>query len=253
MTGILDGVQVPDQLFWLVCAAFFLAENIRLHAGRRVFLVETLSGRWRLAAPIPGWRLGGRAVTVLNPLLPFLAAVQWPWLGAAPRAPRDLRRAGRLLAIRGRLLLPYRVLAVAEGLALFLAGPVLTAWYGLGPAFLWLIPVHLALVLCLGLALAMQRRAWKRGWGWITARVFECLMAPGSLANACRRVSLACPLPDVDAVALAISRPDAESAAAIAHHLPMMIEELEQSGDLHRNEADIVALYRDALQRMPQP
>ncbi|MBR0668399.1 hypothetical protein GXW71_28865 [Roseomonas hellenica] len=247
MTDILDGFRPPDQLFWLVCAAFFLAENVRLHSGRRVFLVETMGGAWRLAPPLSGWRLGRRAVTVLHPLLPFLGAVQLPWLGVTPHARRDLRRAERLLAIRRRRLLPYRLLGVTEGLALFLAGPLLTAWHGLGVAFLLVIPVHVTLALCLGVALAAQRRSWNIGWGQIAARVFECLLAPGSLANACRKISLSCPLPDVDGVALATSRPDAAAAAALAHHLPVMIEELEQNGELLGEEADVAARYQDVL------
>ncbi|HEY4252001.1 MAG TPA: hypothetical protein VGM87_12395 [Roseomonas sp.] len=245
MLELLDGLQLPDQLFWLICAGFFLAEQVRLHGSRLVFLVVGAAGGWRLAGPVPGWRLGGRSVTLLNPLLPFLGVVQLPWLGTVPHAPRDLRRAGRLLAIRRRLLLPYRVLAVAEGLALFLAGPLLTTRHGPGAAFLLILPLHLACALCFCLVLAAQRRAWRIGWGQVAARSFECLLSPGSLANACRRVSLALPPPDVDAIALAASRPDA--ARTVAPHLAALLDEWEQDGMPREEDREAVARHRQAL------
>jgi hypothetical protein len=241
MTELLDQARVPDQTIWLVCAMFYLVESIRRHPGRRLILVETLGGNWRLAAPLPGWRLGGRAVTVVAPLLPVLGAVQLPWLTPAPHRPAALRRARRLLALRRRLLLPFRIIAATEAAAVFLAGPLLTERLGIGMGFLIVVPIHLACALGFAVALAAQRRWWRIGWPTVAKWSFEGLLSPGSLANACRKISLAAPAPEVDGMALALALQGQDPA--LPRRLELMLDDLEQQGELWAGDAAVVAGY----------
>jgi hypothetical protein len=88
--------SAPDQTFLLVCAVFYMADNLRMHDPRKLFIAETWDGRWRMLFPLHCFRLRGRLVTLLPPLVPFALVVE---LGLATRRRirSDILKAGKTM------------------------------------------------------------------------------------------------------------------------------------------------------------
>jgi hypothetical protein len=77
---LLHGTILPDQTIWIVCALFYVFDNLRSLGSRQLVLSERLNGQWTPLFPLHRYRWAGRALVVLNPLLPWLGAVKMDWL-----------------------------------------------------------------------------------------------------------------------------------------------------------------------------
>ncbi|MGH7084767.1 MAG: hypothetical protein ACREFN_07220, partial [Acetobacteraceae bacterium] len=62
-----------------------------------MILTETLGRGWKPLLPLRGYRLAGRAITLLRPFFPFLAAVRLGWLEREPFSLARLRRTDTLM------------------------------------------------------------------------------------------------------------------------------------------------------------
>ncbi len=222
----------PDQTFWLICAAFYLADSCVLHAPNQLILVERFWGGWRPAYPLTRYRLRQRLVTPLAATLPFLAATRSTWLDAAAQSAADARRTGRQLDLLRARLLPFRFLGAIVFANTFLAGPATTYAAGPGIALVIWAPLHLACVVALVILLSRHHQRWGLTWRAVAAQCFECTLAPGYFANVCRRLTLRMPPVFADIVSLVGDTDGAEAAGATFQRLALVAADLVDEGDL---------------------
>lgn len=248
MLDALNCITVPDQSFWIVCAAFYLLDNAGRHAGRELLLIETFRRRWTLLRPIHRYRLRGQAVTLLPPWFPFLAAVRLGWLcdDAAPSL--ALRRTRRLLKFHQRRLAPFRVLSSAYFIVLFVIGPVATYRAGLTYALLLVIPFHAVGLILISSSLITSRHIWRMDWRQLASLVFECAVCPGCSANICRKLSLGYLRVPGDAIAVAIDQDKVRTVASLSGGLmDMMLDDLAEHGELQSEDSHSIESYRARL------
>ena len=248
MLDTLDGLSIPDKSFWLICAAFYLVDNVRLHGGRELLLAESLIFRWRLLFPLQHYRLGGRAVTLLPPWLPFLAVVRLSWLSHDAFSATRLRRTKRLLRFYRQCLAPFRVLASFYFLILFIVGPIATHYAGLGYAIILVVPLHVAGLSSLIAFLLMGRRALRMNWSQLIGLVFECAVCPGYFVNICRKLSIGYIRVSADAIALALEEDRPRVLASLGiNGIDMLLDDLAENDELRPDDSASIAIYRDHL------
>ncbi len=244
----MGGLLLRDQSFWLVCAAFYLVDNARLHAGRELVLAETISLKWMLLQPLPRYRLGGRAITLLPPWLPFLAAVRLDWLKDDPFSPLALARTKRLLLFYRGCLGPFRVLASFYFILLFVVGPIATYYAGLGYALIIAFPLHIAGLTVLIASLTIGRRAWRIRWLQLFGLVFECAVCPGYFVNICRKMSLGYVRVPGDAIGVAVDQNQGRTVHSIMmHEIDMLLDDLAEHDELRCSDHQPIATYRARL------
>lgn len=244
---LLGGRIVPDQAFWVICGLFYLADNIRLLGGRELILAESLGRRWLPVFPVYRYRIAGRALSILNLLLPALGAVRMAWLTPEPFAPRELRRSRRVLRITCRRLMAFRALSALLFVTFFVVGPVMTHEAGLAGALTIVLPVHVAAVLLLVGLLIAARRAWRMSWSQLGSLAFECAVCPGFFVNICRKVSLGFAQVPGDALACAIAHGGERAARRVRERLPHALDDLEENDELRQDDAAAIAAYRRHL------
>lgn len=232
-----------DQSLWIVCAGLYLLDQFRLHPGRQMILVETLSLGWIPLIPVPHYRLRGYPVSFLNPCLPFLAAVRMDWLAKLPFSPTRFDRTRHLLTMRQRGMLPFRLLGTVNFMTLFLLGPTLTNIGGLEKAFSILIPYHVLAILVLIYCLFSYRRIIRIELGQILLLTLECAVCPGYFVNICRKVSLAGSKIRGDAVAYLLCNGQSKAIEDLEGHLDNLIRELEFNGQIHERDRPTLAAY----------
>jgi hypothetical protein len=243
----LDGFAIADQSFWIVCAAFYLVDNLRFHAGRELILTETWSRRWALVLPISHYRMRGRAVTFLNPLLPIMAVVKFTWLNQNAFAPSVLVRTKRLLRIYQRNLAPFRMLAAMYFVTLFILGPAATHYAGLAYALTFVLPIHLIGLTRLISLLVLDRRRWGMEWQQLASLAFECAVCPGYFVNVCRKLSLGYARTPGDAVAFVLDQGDPRLIALVAGGIDVLLEDLAEGDELRPDDEQPVAIYQALL------
>lgn len=239
-----DAFNPSDQSIWLFCASLYLIDHLRLHSGREMILTETLASGWTPLLPLHGYRVAGRAVTLLRPFFPFLAAVRLGWLEREPFSRARLGRTATLLRSHQRSLAPFRALGCVNFIAIFAVGPILTSHAGLAYALAMVLPVHLAGIAFLAACLAARRHALRIKWPQVAGLMFECAVCPGFFVNVCRKVSLARARLHGDAVAFSLSRGGPGTQAALAYGLEDMVEDLAEHGELQEGDEFALAEYR---------
>jgi len=238
---------VPDQAFWVICALFYLADNVRLLGGRELILAEGLGRRWLPVFPLYRYRIAGRALSLLNLLLPMRGAVRMAWLTPEPFARPQLRRGARLLRLTCRRLLAFRILSSVLFVTFFVVGPAATHEAGLPGALVIVLPVHVAAVLLLIGLLIAARRTWRMSWSQLGSLVFECAVCPGFFVNICRKISLGFAHVPGDALAIALTIGGARAASRVREHLPRALDDLGENEELQGEDAAAIAAYRRHL------
>jgi hypothetical protein len=244
---LLGGRIVPDQTFWVICALFYLADNIRLLSGRELIVAESLGRRWLPVFPLYRYRIAGRALSVLNLLMPALGAVRMAWLTPAPFARPELRRSARVLRLTCRRLLAFRALSALLFVTFFVVGPVLTHEAGLAGALVVVLPVHVAAVLLLVGSLIAARRAWGMSWSQLGSLAFECAVCPGFFVNVCRKVSLGFARVPGDALGLTLAFGGERATRRVREHLPQALDDLSENEELRGEDDAAIAAYRRHL------
>lgn len=244
MADLLGGLSVPDQAFWIVCALFYAADNIRLLDRRELIMVERLGRPWMPLFPLTGYRLAGRPVCLLNLLLPTHGAVRMAWLCADGFASPRLRHAARLLRLTARRLDPFRPLAVVTFLAWFVVGPFATDRWGLAAALAIVLPVHVASLAWLAVAAVVMRRPWRMAWSDLAVLWFECAVCPGVLVNVCRRLALRFARIPGDGLAYAIAMGDERDRLQLGARLPHALDDIAGHDAWPLRDEPAVAAYR---------
>ena len=239
-----------DQSFWLICAAFYLVDNLVFHASREIIIVEGWKGRWLPSFPVQRYRLGQRLVTLLPLFLPFFGAARAGWLCEEGRSEHRVRRTRRLLRVRSVRLLPYRVLSAAVFLTIFALGPIVTERAGLAYALVAVAPLHLAWVMVLAILLVLGRRTWGLTWQSVAGVIFECAVCPGYFANICRRLSLRHAALPVDPVALATVTAGADAGERAFQAATLLADDLMEHDEISEEDIEAATKWRAAL--LPQ-
>jgi hypothetical protein len=240
-------VLFGGQDFWLICAAFYVADNVKLLGSGHLVLAERLDRRWMPVFPLYRYRLCGRALTVLNLLLPALAAVRMTWLTPEPFAPQVLRRSNRLLKFYGRQLAAFRVLSTVLFAMFFIAGPILTEYSGPGYALILILPLHLTSLLALIILLVRGRRCWRMSWRQVVVLTTECAVCPGIFVNICRNISLNYVRIPGDAVGYALAYGGLYAADNISIRLERCVDELNEHDELRSSDRAAMEVYRNHL------
>jgi len=243
----LPGFLVSDQMFWVVCGLFYLSDNIRPMKARQIVLVKGITGAWRPNFPLHGYRLAGRAVFILNLVMPHLATVRMDWLTADPEAPGNVRRTRRALTLWARRLLHFRVLSAGLFIVFFVAAPFATHYVGLGYVLLFVLPFHVMAVLLLIGLLVAGRRFFNLSWQRLGSLAFECAVCPGLFVNIGRRLSLAQARIPGDGMAFALVEGDRGVATRIGSRLDFLLDDLRENGEMAPEDAPIVESYRRRL------
>ena len=157
----LFGLTIPDQGFWVICALFYFADCFRNVPEKQLILSQNIRGEWLPLFPYYDFRVCGRALTLLNPINPCLAAIRIGWLLPEPNAPRLLRRTETVVRIYLSRLKKYQVLSALCFLVYFVIGPVVTYYVGLSYALVLIFPLHLSLLFFLLGCMVVERRFWR--------------------------------------------------------------------------------------------
>jgi hypothetical protein len=247
---LIRGAIVHDQTIWIVCALFYLFDSIRPVESRKLVLSETLNGKWIPLFPLHRYRLGGKALIFLNPLIPWLAVVQMEWLTAGAFEARRLHRSKKLLRTYRRRLAVFRVLSALLSVLLFVVGPFLTYCLGLGQALLAILPFYIVAITVLASTLIREKRVWRMSWLGIGNLVFQCAVCPGVFANICRRVSLNYIRVPGDVIAYAIVYGQLEVAASIERRLSLYLDDIDEHEPLTSKDRGNMAVYEHQLRRI---
>jgi|SRR6516165_1106237 hypothetical protein len=247
---LLHGTIVPDQTIWIVCALFYVFDNLRSLGSRQLVLSERLNGQWTPLFPLHRYRLAGRALVVLNPLLPWLAAVQMDWLTEDAFGIQRLRRSKKLLGAYRRRLMEFRALSAGLIVALFIAGPLITHWFGLGLALICIFPFYLAALAVLVGKLIVERRFWRMSWSQLSSLIFQCAVCPGVFINICRRVSLGYARVPGDVLAYALVHGGRNLATKIERRLHLCLDDLNEHEELTLEDQPHIELYMCQLKRV---
>ena len=240
-------VVISDQSLWIVCAAFYLSDNVCFHNGRELLLREALRSRWQPLLPLYNYRLCGRAITLSQPWLPFLVTVKLGWLKSDAFSPLALSHTRRLLKFHLRRLAPFRALASTYFVTLFVVGPAATHYAGLAYALCLVIPLHVIGLTLLVALLVVGRRTWRMGWSPLATLVFECAVCPGYSANICRRLSLGFVKVPGDAIAFVLDSHDRDTGAAIGSALGFLVEDLALQDQLLPTDQPNIVAYEARL------
>lgn len=247
MLHVLDVHVASDQSLWVICAVFYLTDNLKFHTSRELFIAETLSGRWSLLFPISHYRVFGRTVTLLQPWLPFMATVKMPWLIPNALSHTMLRRTKYRLCLCQRRLALFRAISVVYFITLFVIGPAATHFAGLAYALTLVLPIHIIGVANLILLLVVDRRAWGIEWHQLFSLVFECAVCPGYFVNICRKVSIGYARVTGDAVAIVLEQSESRVDSPSACGIEMLLEDLAEWGELRPDDDKPIATYRGRL------
>jgi hypothetical protein len=247
--GVLDGAIVHDQAFWVVCAVFYAIENFRRLPGKQLILVERINGQWSPTFPIYRYRIGRQGLVILNPLSPWLAAVQMEWLTKDPFAAQHLRRTGRLLGVYQRRLMGFRALSAVLFAIFFVAGPTATLFLGPGFALITILPIHVIAILLLINKLVAERRFWRMAWSDLNSLVFQCALCPGIFINICRRMSLGYARVPGDVIAYALANGGLHSAERIQRRLNLCLDDLTEHEELTAEDEPNIKMYSCRLNR----
>jgi len=238
-----------EQAFWIVCALFYLIDNCQRLEGRQLILAERTNGRWTPLFPIHRYRFAGRTVTFLNPLAPWLAAVQIDWLAQDAFTTGRLRRTKTLLAGYRQRLLPFRILAALLFIAFFVAAPLATHFLGLSLVLIAMAPLYLIALIVLLDRLVADRRFRRADRSKLNRLIFQCAVCPGIFINICRRISLDdMPAPGC-ALAYVLADSTAGSVADIKRRLDACLDDLSEHEELTPSDNANVQAYRRKLKQ----
>jgi hypothetical protein len=188
---------------WLVAAALYVLDALRLIAPGEVLLEEGARGTLRPHVARVPFEWSGKHLYAAGLLAPARGLLR------APRQPgsseSDVAAAlAALDALRARWR-PLRVAAVLVFISLFVAGPLATAYVGLGIALPLAAGGAYLLALTAGLWLLVRAPQWglpRTRAAWIA---IECLVCVPFAANLVKKVAWLMPL-NVDGLALARAR-----------------------------------------------
>jgi hypothetical protein len=241
----------PDQTLWLVCAIFYLADNVRMHDPKTLFVGETWNRQWRILFPLHCFRLRGRSVTLLSPLLPSALVVGLDWLRDGAFDPAALKRATRTVKVRQRQMAPLRLLAGIGFVNIFVAGPIVTHIFGVGYALiLQMLPTHLLALAALAIVPAAERRLWRMSWLQVVGVVLECAVCPAYLVNICRRMAIRFGVTG-DAIVFVHSAASSEERLAIGPRLDLLADDLTENGELSERDFGMIKAYQALLAVTP--
>lgn len=178
--------MLTDYGIWLVCFAFYAFDSLTRLRPERLIVEDGRRGVWYPVVPILPEQPRQRRFGLTRLFSPGRPALSLPWLSGSALDPRERREVRDFVAS----LFALGLLSELSFLMLFVVAPLLTALRGLQFAVLVGLAWHLVAVLALGAILLIRRRRWPMGWLGALGVWFECLVCPGYMANACRRVAL---------------------------------------------------------------
>jgi hypothetical protein len=237
---------VADQTFWIVCAAFLVADNVQRLEVRYLILTERTPGLWIPVFPLYRYRIGRLPLVILNPFFPWQAAIQMNLVSADPRA---LKHSKRLLSVYRRGLRSFQAISMLLFTIFFAAGPITTHFLGLASALMLFFPLYAAAIIVLTVKLIVERRFWRMTRLDVFSLVFQCTVCPGIFINICRRMSLSHIHLPGDAALFAFACGEPTLVEWVESGLARHIEDLLENDDLTRDTASLLEAYRQRLTR----
>jgi hypothetical protein len=233
-----------DQLFWLVCAALYLSDTIKILDPRRMIVWKTGELGWRPNIPLYRFLVRGRALTILNPFTPWRITIVLSWLGDSHFSISELRRTRRRSRVWGGRLSAVRVASCAMFGGLFVLGPVVTELQGLVAGLLAVAPIYVAAWLTLFGTLVSNRSLLGIHWGQIAWRLVECALCPGYLANVWRRILIEHFQSKADAIIFCAQHMNAMQLGQMCHIAYAYIEDLRERDLIATEDQPALAAYQ---------
>ena len=180
----LSALFYSGQLIWLSSLAFYIFDSSHKVGRDEIIIHRTWRGDWAALVPVLPMQSPRRRFGILPLLTPFLPALRVKPADQMPAL--SVRRIRQSIA-------PARSLRMVSALAcalLFVVGPALTAYVGLGRALTVVVPAFLYCLACIFCVLAYNRRQLRLDWIAVFAIALEALICPGFAANSYRRAIL---------------------------------------------------------------
>jgi len=175
-----------EYLFWLVALIFYFSDNVKLVNKSQVLVTETIYGRYRPSFSFNTFEIKGQQVYLLNLLVPFTGYLK---LNSQPKVNPSVsfKKTKFQLLFFQRAVFPFKFISLVSFLYL-LSGPILTFYFGLGAALLFLLPVHLVVLFITFVLLLVKRTSLGLNYGSISLVFFDCLVVPSYLPNIVRKI-----------------------------------------------------------------
>lgn len=234
-----------EHLIWMVCAAFYLSDLIRYCAPHRLIIVRH-GNRWVPQLPFYRFLIRNRAFALLNPLTPWSTTISVAWLSDGHRTPADISKQYRLLKSLSGRLFTVRIAGCMTFVGLFVVGPAMTEFVGIGMSLVLVAPLVASMWLVTCTSLLINRRRLDLGRGALTWLLIECLICPGYFANIWRRLLLRRPSA-VDAIEFCAPTLDATDSRALLGRLESYFEDLQEREAISAGDRQAFSAYRGML------
>jgi hypothetical protein len=225
---VFDSIYLSEQSIWLAVALFYILDNVKQIPGNTMVFRETWRFSWVAELPSNAFVFNNRQFVLLHPFLPYTITLAVQWLTPEPTQPARILRADRILRVARRRVFPFRIISVLCFFAFFIAGPVLTWWYGLTFATLNVLPFYVASLLMLLMVLISNRHFWHLTAWQITAAAIEAAICPAYLINFARRITWKLLVIGADGAAYGLLRSEEADKSRFRVALAFTLEELER-------------------------
>jgi hypothetical protein len=232
-----------EHIIWLVCAFFYLCDQVR-YAGPNALLLKGGRKGWTPLIPHYQFLILNRAINVLNPLTPWSAVLVLPWLSSGEAAPHNLRSQQRRVRIVMERLANIRIAASIVFASLFAVGPIATESTGLSSAILIVAPVLFAMWVCVAVPLILHRHVLTLTRGSLIWILIECAICPGYFANVWRRLLIGRLHSNTDAVAFCSLTLDLQCQGQMLAQLEPYFDDLRDRSLLTVGDEAAFAKYR---------
>jgi hypothetical protein len=233
-----------DQLFWLVCAVFYLSDTVKYPDPRQMIVSRARKLRWWPNVPLYRFLVRGRALTILNPFTPWRMTLVLSWLSNSHLSIGELRRTQRRSRVWEGRLSAVRMASCAMFVGLFAFGPIVTELRGLFAGLLAVAPIYVGAWLILFGTLISNRSLLGIHWGQLTWRLVECAICPGYLANVWRRILIEHFRSNADAIAFCAQHMNAPQLGQMCHVVHAYVEDLRERDLITTEDQPALVAYR---------
>ncbi len=244
-----ESILLNEQCLWLVVALFYLFDNAKRVAGNQLIFYENWRLRWQTSVPPNTLVFLNKQFVFLNIFLPYTLAMPLEWLTTEPNSVSRIRRTDRLLRLAVPRIFSFRCISLICFCTFFIAGPILTYWYGLTFALLQIAPIYVSALFMLSIALCIDRRFWHFTVMQTITATIEAAICPAYLVNATHRMSWKCIRLTADGGAYGLLRCRPSYVENLKSALVFSLEELEQRYIDYPEELERVVAYRESILR----
>jgi hypothetical protein len=238
---------LEQQLFWLVCFGFYVADNLYFLGERELLIHETFVGSWAAKLAKVPFTLGGKHTYFTNPLMPHNLVLRLHWLQPEPSNQRELVSTQRKLWLLQRKAANLRIVAVASFVNLFFVGPILTGVLGLGTAFIIVALVHVGLIGFAAIILCTNKAFFFLTTAEVSLLAVECIFCPAHLVNIVRKIGWRFRTLSADRGSFCCVYSHGSRTASFCEAITYRLDEMIAEAGAHSGEIEMIESYKKEL------